>query len=443
MNTNLYYAEFADEIFVIQAEAEAVENSILTRTILRGIRDLLTNGIRVALVFGKGDGFKRELCTRFGARQHPETNRLIVPEHALPRMQQERQRIANEIAEFCESVDIPFSMLPETAIRAERRIGHESTGIVTGIDLAAIRTVLDDRRVAVIGFGGWDDHQQFLHVPSVSLAADLAVELRARKLMLLTHIDGIFVPGRKGGLQQLSFADMEELLCVLPRRDANGNPLVAEAMVPKIHASIRAVAGGVSQVHLVSYSQMLEEILTRTGVGTMIERQQSHHVDYAQPEDLDEIDRLHQESQRYTTVYGTPLVRPLDRAALERLLPQHAGAQPPRHPDRQAACDRTARGAADPVDQRLCDRREPPGFAARSVAVDRDLGASARTRLHGRRRDHRVGSRETPVPAQRRNRRHPRHLADAAPVQVPPTLPPRRTRHGATVRVPVVMLQEE
>jgi acetylglutamate kinase len=321
MITKLYYAEFADEIFVIQAEAEAVENSITTRTILRGIRDLLTHGIRVALVFGKGNEFTRELCTRYGARQHPETNRLIVPEHALPRMQQERQRIAGEIAEFCESVDIPYSTLPETAIRAERRIGHESTGIVTGIDLALIRTVLDERRLAIIGFGGWDDHQQFLHVPSVSLAADLAVELRAHKLMLLTHIDGIFVPGRKGGLQQLSFADMEELLCVLPRRDANGNPLVAETMVPKIHASIRAVAGGVSQVHLVSYSQMLEEILTRTGVGTMIERQQSHHVDYAQPEDLDEIDRLHQESQRYTTVYGTPLVRPLDRAALERLLP--------------------------------------------------------------------------------------------------------------------------
>ena len=321
MITNLYYAEFADEIFVIQAEAEAVENSIITRTILRGIRDLLSHGIRVALVFGKGDEFTRELCTRFGARQHPETNRLIVPEHALPRMQQERQRIAGEIAAFCQAVDVPYSVLPETAIRAERRIGHESTGIITGIDLAPIRTVLDDRRLAVIGFGGWDDHQRFLHVPSVSLAADLAVELRACKLMLLTHIDGIFVPGRKGGLQQLSFADMEELLCVLPRRDANGGPLLAETMVPKVHASIRAVAGGVRQVHLVSYSQMLEEILTRTGVGTMIERQQSHHVDYAQPEDLDEIERLQQESQRYTTVYGTPLVKPLDRGALERLLP--------------------------------------------------------------------------------------------------------------------------
>jgi acetylglutamate kinase len=321
MITNRYYAEFAGELFVIQAEAEAVENVPTMCTILGGIRDLLSHGIRVALVFGKGVEFTQELFRRFGAREHSETNRLIVPEHALPRMQEQRGSSAQTLASCCESLQIPFSLLPETAIRAERRIGHESTGIVTEFDLPAIRAVLDDLRLAILGFGGWDEHQQFLHVPSVSLAADLAVELNAHKLLLLTHTDGIFVPSRKGALQQLSFADLEELLCVLPRRDAGGSPLLPQAILPKVHASIRAVAGGVRQVHIVSYSRMLEEILTRTGVGTMIERQQSHHVDYARPEDLDEIDRLHQESQRYVTVCGTPFVKPLDRAGLERLLP--------------------------------------------------------------------------------------------------------------------------
>ncbi len=322
MSSSLFYAEFEGEIFVIQAEAEAVENDGLTRAILQGVQDLLAHGIRVALVFGKGRAFERELFASFGARQHPETSRLVIPKQALPRMQQERLRIADAFTSLAQSANIPFTLLAETAVRAERRIGHESTGIVTAIDLPTIRSVLDDHRLAIIGFGGQDDHRQFLHVPSLSLAADLAVELRAHKLMLLTHTDGIFLPSRKGGMQQLSFADLEELLCLLPRRDAAGNPILSDVMLPKVHASIRAVAGGVSQVHIVSYSRMLEEILTRTGVGTMIERQQSHHVDYAQPEDLDEIERLHLESQRYTTGHGTPFVRPLDRTELKSLLPQ-------------------------------------------------------------------------------------------------------------------------
>jgi len=213
-------------------------------------------------------------------------------------------------------------VLPPSAVAAERRIAHESTGIVTGIDLAAIRAILDAGKLAIVGFGGEDPRRHFLHVPSVSLAADVAVGLAAEKLLLLTHGGGIFVPGRKGGREQLSFADFEELLCLLQKTDAHGRCVLSGAIVPKVHASIRAVAGGVSQVHIVSYAHLLDEILTRTGVGTMIERHQSHHVDYAHPEDLDEVERLHAESQRYATARGTPCVKPRSREELRRLLAQ-------------------------------------------------------------------------------------------------------------------------
>ena len=54
----------------------------------------------------------------------------------------------------------------------------------------------------------------------------------------------------------------------------------------------------------------------------MIECRQSHHVDYAQQADLPDIVRLHAESQRYTSGSGTPYVKPLSHAELERLLPQ-------------------------------------------------------------------------------------------------------------------------
>ncbi len=77
-----YYSEFAGETFVIQAEAEAVENAATTLAVLRGIADLLRHGIRVLLVFGKGTQFEEELRTKYGARPHPETNRLAIPEAA-------------------------------------------------------------------------------------------------------------------------------------------------------------------------------------------------------------------------------------------------------------------------------------------------------------------------------------------------------------------------
>ena len=317
-----YYSEFEGRTFVIQAEGEAVENSATTRAILRGIDDLLRHEIRVLLVFGKGTEFEAELRTKHGARVHPETNRLVVPETALPRIQEERSRIARTIEEICEAGTIPCCAIAESAIRVERRIGHRSTGIPAEFDVRAAQSVLDQSKLAIVGFGGEDGCRQFLHVPSVSLAADLAVALSAQKLLFLMDSDGISVPQLRGGARQVSFADLDELLCLLQRRDHRGEFVIPPPMLPKIHASIRAVAGGVKQVHLVSYSRLLDEILTRTGVGTMIERRQSHHVDYARAEDLDEIQRLHVESQRYRTPHGTPYVKPLEREELNRSLPQ-------------------------------------------------------------------------------------------------------------------------
>jgi N-acetylglutamate synthase-like GNAT family acetyltransferase len=54
----------------------------------------------------------------------------------------------------------------------------------------------------------------------------------------------------------------------------------------------------------------------------MIELRQSHHVDYARHDDLDEIERLHTESQQFRSDLGTPFVAPLSRDELARLLPQ-------------------------------------------------------------------------------------------------------------------------
>jgi amino-acid N-acetyltransferase len=322
MPTNRYYHDFQGKTFVVQAEAEAVERPETTAAVLRGIKDLLDHDIRVALVFGKGARFGDELRTALGARPHPETNRLVIPETALPRIQQKRAGIADAFRGLCREYEVPCEVLDASAVRAERRIGHGSTGVVTAFDLLAVRAVLGDRRLAILGFGGEDDRGRFLQVPSVSLAAELAVELAAQKLLYLTETDGVLLPDARGEARLLSFADLDGLLCLLSRKDRGGNLVLAGEVVPKIHASIRAVGGGVGQVHLVSCLRLLEEIVTRTGVGTMIERRQSHHVDDARPEDLAEIERLQEESQRYTSDAGTPYVKPLDRSDLKRLLPQ-------------------------------------------------------------------------------------------------------------------------
>ena len=316
-----YYREFAGSTFVIEAEGAALEDKKTTANIAMSIAELMRHAIRVALVFGKTRQFERELRKQFHSFPHPETNRLVVPEQALSRLAEERQKTGVAIRHVCDAIRLPYESLGPAVVHAERRINHKSTGTISTIDVQAVQTVLNRGELALIGFGGVDEREQFLHVPSVSIASEVSTSLKAQKLIMLTHGGGLFVPSKRGGKEQLSFADLEQLLCLLQRDDVQGRPVLSGHIVTKVHACVAAVAGGVRQVHVVSNNRLLDEILTRTGVGTMIEKHQSHHVDYASLGDIDAIEELHREAIAYKTDFGTSFLKSLSRDELLTLIP--------------------------------------------------------------------------------------------------------------------------
>lgn len=319
--SSIYYEQFRGKTFVVETEGDGVELKGSMAAILQGIKDLIEHEIKVILVHGKGKGFEKRLSKQFGAYRHPETNKIVVPDSASTCIQSERIRVGADISRLCRSLSIPHVLLSQSVVSAERRIGHQATGSPLAIDKREIRSILKDGQVPIVGFGGEDDRHSFLHVPSVNIASDIAAGLKAQKLMLLTQGGGIFVRNAKGDQYQLSFADVEDLLCLLQRKDWQGRDMLSGDIVTKVHASIKAVSGGTKQVHIVSERKLLEEVLSRTGVGTMIEQHQSHHVDYAYPRDLNDIVALHNEGVSYTTEKGTPLVKPQSRKELKAALP--------------------------------------------------------------------------------------------------------------------------
>jgi len=105
---------------------------------------------------------------------------------------------------------------------------------------------------------------QVLNVNADTAAAALAVALRARKLVVLTDVPGIYAdwPDPDSLLSELGVEDAEELLT-----------RVDSGMVPKLEACIRAVRGGVPQAHVIdgrTPHSLLLEVFTEEGIGTMI-----------------------------------------------------------------------------------------------------------------------------------------------------------------------------
>ena len=104
-----------------------------------------------------------------------------------------------------------------------------------------------------------------MNVNADTVAGRIAEALPARKLVLLTDIEG--VRGRDGEVaSSLSSADIDQL-----ERDG----VIEGGMIPKVHCALGALAGGVGKAHVIDgrvRHAVLLEIFTDQGIGTEITR---------------------------------------------------------------------------------------------------------------------------------------------------------------------------
>jgi acetylglutamate kinase len=133
---------------------------------------------------------------------------------------------------------------------------HVNPGIVEGL--------LDDGRVPVIASvcGGADG--AIYNVNADTAAAAIAVAVKAEKLVVLTDVEGLYAdwPASDEVISRLTATELEALL-----------PTLSEGMIPKMEACLRAVNGTVPAAHVVDgrvAHAVLLEVLTNTGVGTMV-----------------------------------------------------------------------------------------------------------------------------------------------------------------------------
>ena len=139
-------------------------------------------------------------------------------------------------------------------------------GDVERVNPAAVQDILDAGRIPVVSTVAPDlgPPGQVLNVNADTAAAALAVALGARKLVVLTDVEGVYAdwPDKSSLLSQLSALEARELLAT-----------VDAGMVPKLEACVRAVEGGVPQAHVVdgrTPHSILLEVFTDAGIGTMV-----------------------------------------------------------------------------------------------------------------------------------------------------------------------------
>jgi acetylglutamate kinase len=139
-------------------------------------------------------------------------------------------------------------------------------GDVVQVNPSAVLDLLAAGRIPVVSTVApdVDDPTQVLNVNADTAAAALAVALGAKKLIVLTDVEGLYTswPDRTSLVEQISAGDLAQLL-----------PSLSAGMVPKMEACLRAVQGGVPRASVIDGRQahsVLLEVFTTRGNGTMV-----------------------------------------------------------------------------------------------------------------------------------------------------------------------------
>jgi acetylglutamate kinase len=274
-----YIRLFKGKVFVLKAGGEIFADQIQTRALMEQVGILHQVGIRVVLIHGGGPQ-STKLAAALGVdttfidgRRVTDGETLDVATMVL------NGQINTRILAMCRDLQIPavgISGVDAGLIRAHRRppveragedtIDYGFVGDIDAVDADIVRKQLDNGLMPVISPISCDESGTILNINADTVAAAIAAELDAEKLILATGAPGI--------LEDVS--DPQTLISYIDRaaldklKDAGK---LADGMLPKAAAIDAALANGVNRVHVISYKladSLLLEVFTNEGTGTLV-----------------------------------------------------------------------------------------------------------------------------------------------------------------------------
>ncbi|MFO0775017.1 MAG: acetylglutamate kinase [Nitrospiraceae bacterium] len=136
-------------------------------------------------------------------------------------------------------------------------------GDIESIDPSLLRNLQEDHYIPIIAPIGTDSEGNTYNINADLVAGAVAGALKAEKLLMLTDVKGI----RDANSRHLSTVSRKDVQRMVKKG------VIGEGMLPKVHACLDALDGGVRKAHIIDGRvphAVLLEIFTRRGIGTEI-----------------------------------------------------------------------------------------------------------------------------------------------------------------------------
>lgn len=276
-----YIQRFKGTTFVVKLGGEAMRDAETLEALVEDISLLHLVGIRLVIVHG-GGRHVTEMAASLGIESKFVGGRRITDEKALDVLKMVLSgKISIEILSLLKKNSVKamgVSGVAAGVIEARKRppvkvsgggdelVDFGQVGDIQRIDTELLRLLLDQGYVPVLSPLGADVEGNVLNINADTVASHIASELRAEKLLYMTGTPGVM-------------ADINDPTSLISRltadeaRQAIQEGIIRGGMIPKVEESLRSIARGTNQIHILSAiepHQMLLEVFTKSGAGTMI-----------------------------------------------------------------------------------------------------------------------------------------------------------------------------
>src|SRR3989441_3470428 len=279
-----YIQRFQGQTFVVKLSGKATEDHANLSSLAEELALLYRVGIHICVVHGGGKQLS-ELASKMGVAQTIIDGRRVTDDATL---EMAKMIFAGKINTDILSAlrhrrveAVGLSGVDGNIVHAERRppkailnretgehehvdFGH--VGDVVKINTRLLAVLLDHGYLPVISSLGADAEGTVFNINADTIAAEIAVQLQAEKLILLSDVDGIYLRAGEPDTK-LSRLTADEADALISDGRATGG------MIPKLQSITELLRPGVHSAHILSGTSrnaLLTEIFTDRGTGTMI-----------------------------------------------------------------------------------------------------------------------------------------------------------------------------
>ena len=263
-----YINKYESEVIVIKCGGSVLLDKKLFNQFIEDISIINKIGLSAIVVHGGGKNIKKKLDennieTRFvkGLRVSDERTIHHIEEALLDLNTEIIQELKSKKSNVCSISPRDNNII--NIVPENEELGY--VGIPEKINKEKILKLINNQQIPIVAPLGLGDDEKVYNINADVAAGSIAKELNARRLLLMTDVEGV-LDENQNLISEINLDLANEML---------KNNIITGGMIPKINTCLDAISNGVRGVVIVDGRKphsILYELFSDKGAGTLIRK---------------------------------------------------------------------------------------------------------------------------------------------------------------------------